>query len=76
MTIDADEAIDVLITISRNGRVLARRIANGFQPGTGTIAVPIPRAVAGGKATLRVVLTNDAGTSKTQTGTVKIPPKA
>lgn len=75
VTIEADQAVNVVVKITRNGAVIASRTVNDFQPGTRSVSVSIPRAVKGGKASLRVVLTNAGGASKTQTGTVKIPAK-
>jgi len=75
VTIDAEETVDVKVTISRRGRAVASKVVRGFRPGTRAVVVAIPRRAAGGRAALEVVLTNEAGTAKAQSGRIRIPPR-
>jgi hypothetical protein len=73
VTIDAEQVIDVDISIVRGGRELAGRFINNFRPGERSVFVTIPRGVAGGRAQLVVEMTNNFGVEKTQRFRIRIP---
>ena len=75
MTLDVDEQVAVTVSIRRGGVVVASRTVERLLPGKRVVALRIPRHVATGRAALTMVLTNEAGSSVTARGRIRIPPR-
>ena len=75
VTLDVDEQVAVTVSIRRGGVVVASRTVERLLPGKRVVALRIPRHVAAGRAALTMVLTNEAGSSATARGRIRIPPR-
>jgi hypothetical protein len=73
VTIDADENVAVVMQIRRGGVTLQQRTARIFGPDVRLLRINILQSIGGGRATLRVIFTNDAGAQRTAVHTLKIP---
>jgi hypothetical protein len=73
VTIDADEEISIVMRIQRSGVTLQTRRIRSFGPETGVVLFPIRNGIASGRAQLLVTMTNDNGTTKSQTRNLRIP---
>jgi hypothetical protein len=67
------EHVRVELALVRRGRVLAAKTLS-LAAGERLVALRVPAAVAGGRATLRIGLEDDAGNRKTVARGLRIPP--
>jgi hypothetical protein len=68
-----EEGVRVDLTLLRRGRVLVAR-ALSLGAGQRQVGLRIPAGVAGGRATLRIVLEDEAGNRKAIARRLRIPP--
>jgi hypothetical protein len=70
--IQTSETVEATLLLSRNGRQLAHASIPNIQPSDRVLILPIPKAVAKGKATLTIVLTDSAGNHRSWTRFVAV----
>jgi hypothetical protein len=71
--ISADEKISVDLTLTRSKKVLAHKHVASFPTGDRVLVLVVPSSVRKGAATLKIVLADQSGATRSIMQTVKIP---